>query len=579
MISRSLTALVLLLAVSAVWADVYMHNPRGSNDRLNEQNANRQNANRVYDSQDNAKGGYAWGPSMHYYTGSELEVQWTNQHECGASKSNCEVILQYACADSFRDGTTTTRVPDNAEESQDPQYGIQETYAYYQDCKNRERNKGLFIADKNPINSARGTRQNPGGTRHGFECPEERDYYPYWHGTVWKDIAVFTNNVTKCEYYQTESQNVKDKSKCSDPKYNNEDSCKQNGGSWESVDAHGIEAPDCKENFVNTDNHLGFNSEGKMNNYLWQLPAEAGAKCVLRIRYNISTTDFEQFATDAANNNKASPVLTDPMPGYQKDGAGTRNLSLALNTNQYGRTFQDRSFLFEIRERPSEIPADTKIFNYNVRGKRGNIVQSYPAVEYDFVPNKLETKEGEYVHFQWTGSNYNANNGNNNAEGTDGTDRNNMVQVEDLGASMPLPFGEANFFEDADTREGMAHVDQKDCLSYEELMTKNNNNQNNVEDDTQNCMKLNGAEEGYFNGGLLKMNNTGEYYFMSTRNNNFSNRGQKGTIVVNPFLPTWAWILIGVAAGLLVMGAAGTYAYKQNKLPLFNNNAAAAGAL
>ena len=47
--------------IGSVRGDCYLHWPKGSNNRLNEASANRNNANRLFDSQNNNRGGYNVG--------------------------------------------------------------------------------------------------------------------------------------------------------------------------------------------------------------------------------------------------------------------------------------------------------------------------------------------------------------------------------------------------------------------------------------------------------------------------------------------------------------------------------------
>lgn len=110
-------ATALVLAASTCHADIYMHNPPGSNNRNRERNQNRNNANRMFDSQNNDKGGYPWrgdrelistGDPLAFYEGSTLRVEWTNQHACGDDPTTfCTMTIQYACDDTMpglRDG-------------------------------------------------------------------------------------------------------------------------------------------------------------------------------------------------------------------------------------------------------------------------------------------------------------------------------------------------------------------------------------------------------------------------------------------------------------------------------------------
>jgi len=553
-----------------------MHFPRGSNNRLNEDGVNRANNNRMCDTQNNAKGGYCWGPPLYYYVGSKLLVEWTNQHSCNNPKANCEIVLQYMCGPEVRDGATTDTIPDNAatyntKVTPDPLtgenkatflYGMHEDYQYYQDCKTRERNKGLFTADQNMNgrNSARHTRQDNNGNRNGFECPEERDYYPYWHPTPWKDIAVLTGNTSRCDYYKAESQNVKEKNYCSLMQHNNEAACIGGGGRWESFKSWNIDPPACEKAQWSRDNHLGNSAQhkahdGYASSFNWTIPNDIQDNCVLRLRYNISTGDYEGWATpfvDARFNGDKSPVFQDEIVTYFGN-----DFEMALNTDQYGRTFEDRSHIFHIRERPDDIPDDATIWNIGVRGKRGNIVQVYPAVEYDFVPNMLNAKVGDYVHFQWTGCDTNP--ANNDGEGTRQTDRSNVAQILTMAHNKPADaplLKKANLdvmFDDKRVQARMAMIDQTNCVKP-----------NDDEEDVQNCMKLNAAPTPYFDGGINRLNRTGTFHYMCTRNNNFSNRSQKAALMVTDgdsmdrMLPVWSLVVVGVAltafAGAAIVG-------------------------
>ena len=93
--------------------------------------------------------------------------------------------------------------------------GIHESWDNYESCVNRNRNYGLFNADQEV---QRGgsiyTRQNPNGGRSGYECPEERDYHPYWHPTPWKDIAILTSEPEKCDQIVESSANRQMRFEC-----------------------------------------------------------------------------------------------------------------------------------------------------------------------------------------------------------------------------------------------------------------------------------------------------------------------------------------------------------------------------
>lgn len=730
---------VVLALVATAQADMYLQNMRGSNNRLDEANRDRDNANRLFDSQNNNRGGYNVG-SLYFYEGERIPFEWTNQHGCGNEWNDCQIVLQYMCSPNLRDGTTTNTIPEqpsnclNNDCNRDIRFGMHEDYDYYMNCKYRFRNRGLFTADRNLNgNTARFTRQNENGNRRGYECPEERDHYPYWGPTPWVDIAILTDDASRCPFYRSESENVKGRYFCSLPDkwyhsmvanggngnngfipntqeqclalnapnsammtflrqqaavdaaaltklidlelstcfntisvtdnaatltaddlvaqcpscpanwqlhpystcqlcipnecaasleaynltiYNTTgcapgkvrnsdinaaycinadcigrtstyaelqavDTCRGNliapTGNRLLVDANGFcvrrqpmsancltltitranwtlsaphnssltfldpEGPICLQNQWSRVNHLGNGFGGFTNGMNFTFPPQYDENCAMRIRYNITTADYAGL--DPMNSGQVNSTLNrrngeegarvdirgwyglpsinptvphlnargyyfkqnpqvqifdfyqarpycsdirrvvpgDPLRCFTDNNVNATNrrmvpatamgycprsapflfyinptpttgmpvmcssdntsatatgmftndqdirLQLAINTNQFGRTFQDRSHKFAMRERPPVMSAECgTIYSLNVRGKRGNIVQTFPGTEYDYTPNRLNLAEGDCIHPQWTGSNTNPNN--NDGQGRAGTDRHNIAQ-------------------------------------------------------------------------------------------------------------------------------------------------------
>jgi hypothetical protein len=172
---------------------------------------------------------------MSFYEGSQLSIEWTNKHGCGNPKLYCNIVIQYMCTANnvdpvtrIRDGQTTDTIPDNVDAPSainstngEPLYGMHESYASYQACKTRQRNMGLWIADRaseGGLTYGRSasifTRQNNNGDQYGYECPEERDYYPYWAPSAWKDIAILTTDDDWCPYYKQHTQNTESRYEC-----------------------------------------------------------------------------------------------------------------------------------------------------------------------------------------------------------------------------------------------------------------------------------------------------------------------------------------------------------------------------
>lgn len=675
--------LLLALTFLTANADLYIQNLRGSNNRLDEANRERNNANRMFDSQNNDRGGYNVG-KLNVYESEEVPLSITLQHGCGTKDvKHCDVIVQALCDPMARDGTTTQRIPENPANCRnfncdtDVKFGRHESYEFYQTCKSTERNQGLFQASQQPNRGdATRTRQNPGGTRRGYECPEERDYYPYWNPSPWIDIALYTKDTGKCAMYLQNSQNTLGRYFCSIPdelkaELNlgigdtpiTEAACNAlqgagaNGANatsatWAYMPPNGYPAPECFESLPSRPNHLGLNGGDTQWTYNWKVPSEMvrpgeeETSCVIRVRYNISEdyagtmqagVPLDQFPSGevpGANTNNAAFIsnqvsvdssfnrkpngggnannrpsklrlwarygLTDAQNGYDAtddtmqdandgnngqglgdnrdyrlrnnpkvdalgatygDGNFRLRLQLAVNTAQFGRTFQDRTHVMYFKKRPADA-GNANIKMVSVAGKRGNIVQTFPGTEYFFFPETLHVRKFDLVHFSWSGSDTNPNN--NDGQGKQGTDRHNACPMKNsnyAGDTDPSAYTQngiglgkvdaigslgGNYPAFVKEPEGYAKAESlSPCSTPEMVQTPmagfpldalaslcTLRRQGDASDDYGNMEELDDAGTS-FNMVPIQATETGCWSYVSTRNNNFSNRSQKGTLCVD----------------------------------------------
>ncbi len=66
-----------------------------------------------------------------------------------------------------------------------------------------------------------------------------------------------------------------------------------------------LKAPICQQASFSRSNHLGNTESGQTPSFDWQLPtfpSKTPKRCVFRIRYNITTNDYDPFGTNSSFN-------------------------------------------------------------------------------------------------------------------------------------------------------------------------------------------------------------------------------------------------------------------------------------
>jgi len=149
-------------------------------------------------------------------------------------------------------------------------------------------------------------------------------------------------------------------------------------------------------------------------------------------------------------------------------------------------------------------------------------VQTYPGIEYDFVPQRAQVRTQDLIHFQWTGAN--TNDANNAGEGTAGQDRSNVVQLRPYDT----PYWEAGVKENKMSAQTYGAFGKNYPVAN--INTSPFLGLTNTQLDR---LAVNGIKNAYIELLPVTIAKEGVFNYMSSRNNNFSNREQKGTIMVS----------------------------------------------
>merc|ERR1711988_225145 len=187
----------------------------------------------------------------------------------------------------------------------------------------------------------------------------------------------------------------------------------------------------------------------------------------------------------------------------------------------------------------------------------------------DFEPTPLIAETGDCIHFQMSLT----ETGDKNIPVTQFDDP--VVKPDELFASEAQMF-RWSYLGQEHLKQGNG---QPTCLAEDQIA--DNNNEQNV----RNCGKLNPVGP-YYDAGVVKTATAGKWHYMSTRENNFTNRSHKGQLIVVDGMGTAEVVAIvaAVTAGVALTGVGGVLAYLKltgkeiPSLPCFGGGGADAAA-